>query len=280
MRIRVVFSAPRAVVVPWNYQHYLMGAVYSRLINLSPAMNRYLHAEGISLGKKQYRMFTFSKLFSIGARAAPDGLELDAPINWFVSSPLPWLMDAFARSFLSETVVHIGTGQLEACHAYVAPGLPEGEEFEFKTISPLVTSEGVKRSDGRLWKAFLSPDEPKFWTNLAENVRNKAKALQIDVKDNWLELEPRGHWRSRLIEVQGCKVKCYEGRFVARGNPVLLRLGYDAGFGERNSQGFGMVELVDRPVRNHNRPFRRRGRKRRPRPSRASSSSDVGASSQ
>ncbi|MCS7188082.1 MAG: CRISPR-associated endoribonuclease Cas6, partial [Armatimonadota bacterium] len=57
---------------------------------------------------------------------------------------------------------------------------------------------------------------------------------------------PVGEWKSRLYEVQGTKVRGFEGRFWAEGNPELLKIGYDAGFGERNAQGFGMVKLVRR----------------------------------
>jgi CRISPR/Cas system endoribonuclease Cas6 (RAMP superfamily) len=33
--------------------------------------------------------------------------------------------------------------------------------------------------------------------------------------------------------------------FVVRGSVELIALGYEAGFGEKNSMGFGMVEVVD-----------------------------------
>jgi CRISPR-associated endoribonuclease Cas6 len=31
--------------------------------------------------------------------------------------------------------------------------------------------------------------------------------------------------------------------FIAQGNPDLIKIGYEAGFGENNSAGFGMVEV-------------------------------------
>jgi CRISPR-associated endoribonuclease Cas6 len=44
--------------------------------------------------------------------------------------------------------------------------------------------------------------------------------------------------------VQGTKVKGFELQFWAEGNPELLKIGYEAGFGERNAQGFGMVKVL------------------------------------
>ena len=33
-------------------------------------------------------------------------------------------------------------------------------------------------------------------------------------------------------------------KFVAHGDTELLKLGYEAGFGEKNSMGFGMVSIM------------------------------------
>lgn len=51
-------------------------------------------------------------------------------------------------------------------------------------------------------------------------------------------------YHSRLITVHGTKVKCYEGIFEVKGNPELIKLRYEAGFGRRNSQGFGMMKIA------------------------------------
>ncbi|MEN3184293.1 MAG: CRISPR-associated endoribonuclease Cas6 [Atribacterota bacterium] len=37
----------------------------------------------------------------------------------------------------------------------------------------------------------------------------------------------------------------YEGRFFVEGDEGLLAFAYDAGLGERNSQGFGMFRVVE-----------------------------------
>jgi CRISPR-associated endoribonuclease Cas6 len=38
-------------------------------------------------------------------------------------------------------------------------------------------------------------------------------------------------------------------KFRVSGSTELIQVGYDAGFGERNAQGFGMVRLADEPSR-------------------------------
>ena len=39
-------------------------------------------------------------------------------------------------------------------------------------------------------------------------------------------------------------IKRWKGRFKVKGHPEFLAFAYDAGLGSRNSQGFGMVNVV------------------------------------
>jgi len=39
-------------------------------------------------------------------------------------------------------------------------------------------------------------------------------------------------------------IKAWQGHFLLEGSPELIQFGLDAGLGNRNAQGFGMVELV------------------------------------
>mgnify|MGYP001773100114 CR=1 FL=1 len=74
-------------------------------------------------------------------------------------------------------------------------------------------------------------------------MRRKAQVLGLTVSDEPLRFELAGKFRSRLYEVQRTKVRGFEFMFWAEGDPELLKVGYEAGFGERNAQGFGMVKV-------------------------------------
>ena len=51
---------------------------------------------------------------------------------------------------------------------------------------------------------------------------------------------------SKLIDYKGTKIRGYQAPLIVTGPPELLRIGYACGFGDRNSQGFGMVEVARR----------------------------------
>jgi len=57
-------------------------------------------------------------------------------------------------------------------------------------------------------------------------------------------LRRKGEGIYRLVDYKGTKIKAIMAPFVVRGSPELMEMGYEAGFGEKNSMGFGMVEVV------------------------------------
>ena len=44
-------------------------------------------------------------------------------------------------------------------------------------------------------------------------------------------------------------VKAYDGKFLIKGNPKLIKLAYEAGLASRNSAGFGMIKIVEKEVK-------------------------------
>lgn len=243
MRLRILWASEGSVVVPWNYPHLLHGFLYAAIRRANPQWGEFLHQQGFVVGSHRYKLLTFSLLFPRSARRRKEGLEMSPPIQWWVSSPLHASMEALASTLLKEGVAQLGKVEFMVERVEVE----ETPQFSgcglFETLSPIVASTGMLKGE-RLEHRFLSPEEPEFWILLERNLRRKAQALGEEVSPEPLRLEAMGKWRSRLFEVQGTKVRGYEGRFWAEGDGRLLWVGYEAGWGERNAQGWGMVRLV------------------------------------
>ncbi|MFN4179504.1 MAG: CRISPR-associated endoribonuclease Cas6 [Armatimonadota bacterium] len=243
MRLRITWTADGNVVMPWNYLHLLHGFLYDAIHQSSPKLAEFLHEQGFVVGSHRYKLITFSLLFPKQAKGSEDGLQMTPPILWWVSSPLPAPIEALAMTLTTETQFRIGKVHL-AVERIEVEELPNFEgRCLFQTLSPIVASTGVRKGE-KLEHKFLSPDNPEFWRVVEENLRRKAKALDLTVSDEPLKFEPVGKGRSRLYEVQRTKVRGFELQFWAEGDPELLKVGYEAGFGERNAQGFGMVKML------------------------------------
>ncbi len=245
MRFRVrLIPVESVAVVPWNYQHHLQGVLYRVLIEEQPELDELLHRSGFPSGARRFRMLTFSKLLPRAAETSHHGLILHPPVYWLISTALEAVANALVQGLLKRAEIAVGGQQffIDQVEDQPVPDFSAGK-MRFETLSPIVVSRPVTDQRGRLTKQYLAPDDPEFWQRVASNLARKADALGIEPVGS-VQFKPIGRWRSRLISVQGARVRGYEGRFVATGDPALLCLAYDVGLGERNGQGFGMIGLM------------------------------------
>ena len=101
---------------------------------------------------------------------------------------------------------------------------------------------------GNLWE--------KYYSFRSKNTRNGVRISEPDGEGRKIYdslgkfvFQSNGKARSKLITIkQGTpeetKVKGYLYEFTVEGPPELIRMGYYAGFGEKNSLGFGCVEII------------------------------------
>jgi CRISPR-associated endoribonuclease Cas6 len=130
--------------------------------------------------------------------------------------------------------------------------------MRFRTISPLLISQKV---EGLKAAKYLSPDEHAYSMRIANNLMNKLRAIQkagMDIPD----ANPLPDMESCQTQIKilskprkkGITIKAntpqqtqivgflYDFEITA---PVpLLRIGYHAGFGEKNSLGMGCCEII------------------------------------
>jgi CRISPR-associated endoribonuclease Cas6 len=101
--------------------------------------------------------------------------------------------------------------------------------------------------DGSRFKHHLRADDPRLGDCITQNLRRKFQALTGEPAENdELSFKFIGPPKSQLVEYDGTKHKCAEGVFEVTGSPRLIHLGWEAGFGEANSKGFGMAWAVRR----------------------------------
>jgi len=240
MRVRATFQAEGSVWVPWHYPELLQGIAYKAIGKSSPELASRLHSEGFVVGSRRYKLITFSWLFPQSAVQRDNGLLMSPPIKWWLSSPLPSVMEAFIFGLLAWSEIRLGNQVLTVEKIYLEPPFNPGERVVLETLSPIVASTGLVEG-GKMRKVFLSPESEEFSRVITENLQYKALALWgKEIPGGKVEFKPI-KLRPKLVPVHRINVRCYEGIFEVKGHPELILLGYEAGFGERNFQGFGMM---------------------------------------
>lgn len=117
-------------------------------------------------------------------------------------------------------------------------------QLKLRTLSPIKVSTMVEGKHG-LSSWDLSPSDSRFYRNLTRNLVKKYKLFyHKSPRSQKMEFSPPAFTKQRRIRIKDTFHRCYMMDFSVRGSRELLEMGYEAGFGEKNSMGFGMVKLV------------------------------------
>lgn len=257
MRIKVTFKNPkRKTVLPINTNYYLVKLIkyltyeYRRyLASLLPA-----EREG-----KDFDMFTFSQLIIPDRKIENFMIGILSPeFYWYVSSPYYQFLGVLAKELRTQKQVKIYNTFFEVSAVNFVP-VPEFSENEaqFTCLSPMTVLK-KEGNNGHSYKKYIFPDQEDFYQTLEKDIKNKLKLInkkEIDKLDLNIEFDPayvkkKNNRITKVITLEGDskfqeQVRCVLAPFKMKAEPEILQMIYDAGIGQMNSMGFGMVELVN-----------------------------------
>jgi CRISPR-associated endoribonuclease Cas6 len=161
------------------------------------------------------------------------------------------MMGVLAESLVANGEITIGDQQSHATFAVAGIDIAEAPRTDSRlrgeTISPIFVAVDETSLEGKRIKHHVRAEDQRFAACIAANLREKYRALtgiQLEEEETDLAFRFTEAPRSQLVQYKGTHHKCYMGRFTLAGDPQLIRLAWDAGLGEANSKGFGMIEAL------------------------------------
>ncbi len=237
--MRVKTSLTGRGLIPFNYNLALAGAVYGAVKRVNTELASQIHSS------TECKHFTFSLLQVPERKISPEGIYVEDGCSFLVSSPVREVIQSFVEGILESPVVRIGGVQFEVESVEVL-GSPEFDGgCVFSTLSPIIVRT-VKEEDGKKRIVDLYPTDAKFYENLKGNLVRKYTRLYGEEKKN-ISFSVPFSTKFMRIQIKETFHRASLMRFEVKGDSGLLRLGYEAGFGEKNSMGFGMVKMVGKP---------------------------------
>jgi len=250
MRIKIIFDVGKVVSLPINYNYLLAGVIY-RFLDLSdPEYAHFLHEDGYSLGDKRFKLFTFSQLMAQKREIKDDYINFRSSLTWYVSSPQEAFLGNFAASLLDQRVIRINNTSLQVKDVDI-PRTPRFQErMYFRCLSP-ITMSTKREFHGEVAMHYLLPNEAEFSELVQQNLIRKYEIIygQKPRDDSFVMefdadyISKRKGRITRLIRYKDIDIRGVLCPFHAYGSLELMFVGYECGFGDKNSAGFGMVEV-------------------------------------
>ncbi len=244
MRIVVKLESEKGYFsLPIHYNHIVQGFIY-RNLPWKTAMK--YHLGGYSLGKRVYKLFVFSRLFSNSSKLLGSTLHLSSPVWFKIGAYHEDILEDLSLSLLRKDRLLMGKNLCRLSSIEVEMPVEGNGAFLVKAISP-ITVHRTFLEDGKRKTYYFSPEEEGFKELILDNLRRKAMALEVEpppVEGCLIEPVKISPGNLKIIKYKGYIIKGWLGLYRIDLPRPYFELAYLTGLGSRNSQGFGMIDVV------------------------------------
>lgn len=247
MRLICEFEFDGVLTLPIHYNHIIQGFIYNNLTD--NALRTFLHEVGFKTGNRSYKLFTYSRIlgkFQIDKKNKT--ISFESPIKIHISTLVDDFMDDLCTTIFKSNRLYLGNKDVELSSIHGQDPKFQEEKIRVKTLSPIVIYSTVK-VDGKQRTVYYNPKDSLFSEKIRENLLRKYRAIHGQApEDDRFEIKYIDNNKEPKISVINYHktiIKGYNGKFMLKGNPELIRLGYFTGIGSKNSQGFGCFEIIN-----------------------------------
>lgn len=270
MRVNITAITQQPAFIPFNYNYVLHSAIYGLMEKSSAEYSQYLHDKGFinEAANKRFKLFTFSNLFFSQAKIRKNGFSDVRQIRFIFSTPMEQSFEHLILGLFSDQTLYLNlSGEKIVFSVTQVEALPEPQfpnTCQLLCLSPIAVSS-LREKPGSLpeqhYLDYMNPGEREHFTlNIRKNLVNKYQTF-YNKGDTDFDPEFRFNFDvtyitkkqgkiSKLIHFKKIdntlrtKIKGFEAPFKITADPRLIRIGYDAGFGNDNSAGLGCVKII------------------------------------
>lgn len=244
-------------MLPMDYQYYLSAWIYKVIGKADHEFAGFLHASGYTTGTKHFKLFCYSPLYfgkAVSWKEKALFEVLDDQLSLAVSFHLAEAAEKFIIGLFNNQRFYIGDRfnglELEVRQIERVPDPVVHETMRYRAISPVVVS--FKEENSR-YARYLSPTEAGYGLLLKQNMLNKLLAVPhaSTLPEAYaFDFRLDSTTKSKLVTIkpytsEQSKVRGFVFDLTLQCPVELHRLIVSSGIGEKNSMGFGWVEVID-----------------------------------
>ena len=234
MRIKITIHAKSGnLVLPQNYQHQIQGFLYHNVDqNIAKNVHSHNGIKGIvfSLVYGKYVFDAQKKVITYPEQA-----------YWYVSSTDSlFLISLVIHLYHNHDLVLADQEVILDCIDLIQ-NETEHDLVRIRTLSPITVHRSIEVGDSTS-TVYYAPDEDEFVDLINNNFKKKYPSMITDHLP--IAIKPVGKIKKAVFPFKGFVIVAYSGEFLLQGKKEYINYLLDTGLGDRNTQGFGMFEII------------------------------------
>ncbi|TCS78785.1 CRISPR-associated endoribonuclease Cas6 [Tepidibacillus fermentans] len=113
-------------------------------------------------------------------------------------------------------------------------------------LSPITVYSTYLRENGQKHTMYYTPKDEMFYQLIEENLKKKYEAYTGKTVVGTFTIKPKKIRENDKVvtRFKGFIINAWNGVYELEGNPELINFAYQVGLSNRNSQGFGMFQVI------------------------------------
>lgn len=220
-------------ILPIGYHHILQSAIYSQI-------GGNLHDVDFKYNQRGYKLFVFGPIegkYSIKNKNIVFYDELSFEVRC--------LFDEISLNIIQNVVnngIRFGDNVYTEVEVKVKNYIITEDTLRINMKSPICAYV----TDDYKHTIYYNPEDENFYDLVRDNFIRKYAAVTGEYPVSNIELRPvKYNERDRYFtKYKGFYIEAWKGVYELSGEPEYLNFVYDSGLGAKNSQGFGLFEVL------------------------------------
>jgi len=245
MQLKIIIHLQEPLTLPLSYHHTLQAIIYNLMGDAYGSSA--LHDGGKSYGNRQYKLFTFS-LLEGKTEITGKQITFTDSVSFEVRC-----IDENIIKCIEDNVLKNGIQFTETVYTDIECIRKNKRVTDnvilIKMISPVCV---YKTLPGSTHANYLNPMCNNFSEEINNNFHRKYQAAQIPTlpplsEDDNITISPiKINPKDKYLTIyKKIIIEAYNGVYVLSGKPEFLDFLYNVGIGSKNSQGFGMFNILN-----------------------------------
>ena len=241
MRLLVEHDTDGGLKLPINYHHILQSIIYASL-DTDSAYGKLIHDRENRDENRAYKFFNFS-LIKGKYQVSGKNIVFPERVHYEIRSIYPEFIDMLAKN-MEKNGIRYGDKIIKDVTLKKEDRTVEEKDITVRMLSPVT----VHRTDMESKKTYFpSPEEELFKELVRDNFHRKYAAYSGSPPDSEIEIIPlKVNSRDKYVtNYKDFYISGWWGIYRLKGERKYLDFLYQTGLGNRNSQGFGMFEVME-----------------------------------